>query len=116
MGFIHAVDLDRARSFYCETLGLEFVETTPFALVIRSGPMLVRITPTPDYSPVEGTVFGWIVEDIDATLRGLISDGVAPARFAGLEQDELGVWQSPATARVAWFTDPDGNLLSITQF
>ena len=116
MGFIHAADLDRARDFYCGVLGLEFVEMTPFAVVVRSGPILVRITPSPDHSPVEGTVLGWTVDDIDATMRQLIDDGVTPSRFDALEQDERGVWQSPSTARIAWFADPDGNLLSITQF
>jgi hypothetical protein len=65
--------------------------------------------------PLQGTVLGWTVHDIDQAMRDLASRGVVPQRYEGLQQDELGVWQSPTSAQVAWFTDPDGNTLSITQ-
>jgi catechol 2,3-dioxygenase-like lactoylglutathione lyase family enzyme len=115
VGFIHTRDLDRARSFYATVLDLDIVEETPFALVVRTGPIELRVTPVPAHEPLTGTVFGWTVDDIEHTMRSLLARDVVGARYPGLEQDPLGIWQSPGPARVAWFDDPDGNTLSVTQ-
>ena len=116
IGFVHTTDTTRARSFYVDVLGLEFVEETPFALVLKAGPIMIRVTPVEGHVPLVHTVLGWSVPDIALVMRSLIGRGVEPRRFHGLDQDETGVWCSPGGAQVAWFADPDGNTLSLTQF
>ena len=115
VGFVHVTSVDRAREFYVDRLGLAVVDESPFALVVRTGPILLRLTPVDGHRPVDGTVFGWNVPDIEATMDQLRTSGIEPSRFSGLDQDDLGIWQSPTSARVAWFADPDGNTLSVTQ-
>ena len=116
VAFIHTTDIERARGFYCGLLELPVVEESPFALVVQAGPIHVRITPVPTHTPLQGTVFGWIVPDIVTTIGELAARGIPSLRFAGMQQDEAGIWQPPgSTGRVAWFADPDGNTLSVTQ-
>jgi catechol 2,3-dioxygenase-like lactoylglutathione lyase family enzyme len=114
VAFVPVADAGRARAFYVDVLGLTVVEDTPFALVCDANGTTVRITPVSDLSPQPFTVLGWAVDDIAATGRALVDAGVALLRFDGMEQDELGVWTTPG-GRVAWFNDPDGNVLSISQ-
>lgn len=116
IGFVHTSDIARARDFYVGRLGLEFVEESPFALVVRSGPTMIRITPVDDHRPSPHTVLGWSVTDLSAVLTQLSAAGVEPMRYPGLTQDDHGVWQAPGGDRVAWFSDPDDNTLSLTQF
>jgi catechol 2,3-dioxygenase-like lactoylglutathione lyase family enzyme len=116
IGFIHTTDVGRARKFYVDVLGLELVEDSPFALVLRSGPTMIRVTPVPSHDVSPHTVLGWDVPDIASVMRGLVERGVAPLRYDGLDQDDLGIWRSPSGAQVAWFADPDSNTLSLTQF
>ncbi len=73
------------------------------------------MTPVGEIRTAPYTVLGWAVADIEATVRALGSTGVSVERFAGMDQDDIGVWAAPGGARVAWFTDPDGNVLSLTQ-
>ncbi len=116
MGFVGVSDLDAAQKFYGGTLGLELTDERPFALVARIGDAMVRITAvgTPVVAPY--TVLGWGVEDLAATIDELAGRGVAFARFDGLEQDGHGVWTAPGGAKIAWFRDPDGNTVSLTEF
>ena len=116
IGFVHTTDVARARLFYVGVLGLELVEESPFALVLRSGPTMIRVTPVESHTASPHTVLGWSVHDLAAVIDGLTSRGVQPLRYDGLDQDERGIWQAPGGARVAWFSDPDGNTLSLTQF
>lgn len=116
IAFVHTTDVARARDFYVDVLGLEFVEDSPFALVVRSRGTMIRVTPVESHTPSPATVLGWSVPDARSTLIELASRGVAPLRFDALDQDEHGIWLSPNGAKVAWFSDPDGNTLSITQF
>ena len=116
IAFVHTTDVDRARPFYVGVLGLTVVEESPFALVLRSGHTMVRVTPVPTHEPAGSTVLGWQVPDVHATLAALSAHRVVSLRFDGLTQDEAGVWQAPGGAQVAWFHDPDGNTLSLTQF
>ena len=116
IGFVATADPARARRFYEEILGLRLVEETPFATVFDANGIMVRVTPVPDHAPLPHTVLGWRVPDVAATAAALAGKGVAFERFAGLEQDAHGVWTSPDGNKVAWFKDPDGNLLSLTQF
>jgi len=106
----------QALTFYRDTLGLRLVEETPFAFVFDANGTMLRLTPVQEVAIAPYTVLGWDVRDIDATADTLKKAGVKFSRYPGLEQDELGIWKSPSGARVAWFKDPDGNTLSLTQF
>ncbi len=117
MAFVGTRDPDRARSFYRDTLGLRLIgEELPFALVFDIQGTMLRVSIVHDLTPAKYTVLGWQVPDIVATAKDLQQAGVKCERFPGMPQDELGIWKSPSGAKVAWFKDPDGNTLSITQF
>jgi len=108
---------DRVRSttFYRDVLGLELVREDRFAAVFRLGSCALRISAVPDFTPHEHTILGFIVPDVPAVVRTLRDAGVVFDFYSALQQDELGVWTSPDGAlRVAWFKDPDGNVLSVT--
>ncbi len=116
VAFAAATDLRRARLFYEQTLGLPVVEHTDFACVLNANGTMLRITAVPEVSRAGYTVLGWRVTDIVAAVRGLIAKGVVFLRYDSLDQDEDGIWTTPGGEKVAWFTDPDGNILSLTQF
>jgi catechol 2,3-dioxygenase-like lactoylglutathione lyase family enzyme len=116
VAFVGVTDMARGRAFYEGTLGLELVEESPFACEFRTGSTSLRVTLVEEAAAAVYTVLGWAVADIAATIAELEAQGVELDRFDGMEQDELGAWTAPGGARVAWFTDPDGNRLSITQF
>jgi catechol 2,3-dioxygenase-like lactoylglutathione lyase family enzyme len=106
----------KALTFYRDTLGLTLVEESPFAFVFDANGTMLRLTPVQKVAVGQYTVLGWEVNDIKATVKKLTGAGVKFNRYPGMEQDELGIWQSPSRARIAWFKDPDGNTLSVTQF
>jgi len=116
IAFAAATDLDRARQFYEQTLGLPVVELSDFACVLDAHGTMLRITAVPLVSPAEYTVLGWRVGDIAAVVAALAGRGVVFLRYDSMDQDALGVWTTPVGDRVAWFADPDGNVLSLTQF
>jgi catechol 2,3-dioxygenase-like lactoylglutathione lyase family enzyme len=117
IGFVTIVDVSRAREFYRDTLGLRLVsEDPPFALVFEANGIMVRLGMAKELPPTHGTVLGWKVPEITATVKDLEQAGVHFERFEGLDQNELGIWNSPYGAKVAWFKDPDGNILSVTEF
>ena len=117
VAFVGVCDPDRAKRFYRDTLGLRLVsEELPFALVFDVQGTMLRVTVVPEVKPAKFTVLGWKVPDIQAAVSSLEEEGVEFQRYAGLQQDGLGIWTSPRGARVAWFHDPDGNILSVTQF
>ena len=116
IGFIPVRDLATARAFYEGTLGLRVVADTEFALVLDAGGTTLMVTPVPGLAARSFTIAGWNVPDIDAVVRDLAGRGVEFTRYASMAQDELGVWTTPGGDRVAWFTDPDGNTLSLTTF
>ena len=116
VAFVGVCDPDRAKRFYRDTLGLRLVsEELPFALVFDVQGTMLRVTVVPEVKPAKFTVLGWKVPDIQAAVSSLDKQGVEFQRYAGLQQDGLGIWTSPNGARVAWFHDPDGNILSVTQ-
>ena len=116
IAFVNIVDADRAKHFYRDVLGLRLAEEAlPFALVFDAHGTMLRLSITQKHSPLPGTVLGWHVPDITAVVRDLKSAGVQLERFEGMNQDELGIWSSPSGAKVAWFKDPDGNMLSVSQ-
>ncbi len=117
IGLVAIVDVERAKEFYRDTLGLRLVsEEPPFALVFDANGIMLRLVMAKQLPPAHGTVLGWSVPDIAATVKDLNQAGVAFERFDGMKQDELGVWASPSGAEIAWFKDPDGNTLSVTEF
>jgi catechol 2,3-dioxygenase-like lactoylglutathione lyase family enzyme len=116
ISFVATRNASAARSFYEGTLGLRLVADEPFALVFNVNGRMLRIAKTDVLTPAAHTVLGWEVEKIEAKVNDLRARGVAFLRFEGMTQDALGIWTSPSGARVAWFKDPDGNNLSLTQF
>ena len=116
IGFIPVRDIFEARGFYERVLGLRVAEDTPFALVLDANGTMLRVTPVPDLAVQSFTIAGWRVDDIVATVRGLEAKGVRFTRYDGMGQDEAGIWTAPSGDKVAWFTDPDGNTLSLTEF
>jgi uncharacterized glyoxalase superfamily protein PhnB len=115
MGFVATADGERAKAFYGEVLGLPVVSDDDFATVFMAAGTLVRVQKVPGHLPLPYTVLGWQVADLTSAVTGLAERGVRFERYAGMPQDELGVWTSPSGARVAWFKDPDGNVLSLTE-
>jgi catechol 2,3-dioxygenase-like lactoylglutathione lyase family enzyme len=116
IGFVAASDPERAKKFYRDTLGLPLVsEELPFALVFDAHGTMLRVAIAKEVVPARYTVLGWQVPDIVAAARTLSEAGVRFERYPGMEQDELGIWAAPGGAHVAWFKDPDGNTLSISQ-
>jgi catechol 2,3-dioxygenase-like lactoylglutathione lyase family enzyme len=115
VAFAPTVDVERAKAFYGGTLGLTLVHEDPSACVFDANGTTLRVTPVHELTPQGFTILGWEVRSIDDAVRELTDRGVAFLRVDGLPQNELGIWQTPGPARVAWFKDPDGNTLSITQ-
>jgi catechol 2,3-dioxygenase-like lactoylglutathione lyase family enzyme len=106
---------DAARAFYSDVLGLTLTGEDMFALIYAVGAGELRIAKAPAVAPSLYAVMGFIVEDIAAIVKGLTDKGVAFERYSFLVQDAAGVWTAPSGAQVAWFRDPDGNLLSLSQ-
>jgi catechol 2,3-dioxygenase-like lactoylglutathione lyase family enzyme len=118
IGFIPTKDADRTRAFYEDTLGITFVADDGFALVFRSGTNMIRIARAGDFTPAPYTILGWEVADIVAEVSALTAKGIAFARYPFLPPDQvdaLGIWTTPTGDKVAWFQDPDGNTLSVSQ-
>jgi catechol 2,3-dioxygenase-like lactoylglutathione lyase family enzyme len=116
MAFVATTDPERAKTFYAQTLGLRLVGDEPFALVFDCHGTLLRISKVQSLTPAPFTVLGWAVDDLRGHLGRLAARGVRCERFEGFPQDALGVFTFPDGTQVAWFKDPDGNLLSLTQF
>jgi catechol 2,3-dioxygenase-like lactoylglutathione lyase family enzyme len=116
MAFVATARPEEARRFYSEVLGLRLLADDDFALVYDLNGTPLRVQKVRDHAPAMHTVLGWVVPDIAAAVAALAGRGVAFQRYDVLEQDAAGVWKSPGGARVAWFKDPDGNTLSLTQF
>jgi catechol 2,3-dioxygenase-like lactoylglutathione lyase family enzyme len=115
VAFVASTDLDRSHTFYGGVLGLRRVEATPFANVYAARGGHLRVTAVPRLTPAEYTVLGWQVPAIDATLDALAARGVAFKHYRGIDQDDTGTWTAPGGSRIAWFQDPDGNVLSLQQ-
>ena len=114
--FLATMDGDVSKTFYAEVLGLELTEDSPFAVVFRLAGAELRISKVPAFTPFPWTVLDWQVSDIRQAMSTLKDKGVSFERFDGMEQDEEGVWAVPGGgARIAWFKDPDGNVLSVSQ-
>jgi predicted enzyme related to lactoylglutathione lyase len=115
VAFVASTDILRAKTFYERVLGLRLRQEDDFAAVFDLNGMTLRVSRVEQLSPAPFTVLGWAVNDAPAVVRQLGEKGVAFERVDGLPQDQLGIWRTPDGSQVAWFKDPDGNLLSVTQ-
>jgi catechol 2,3-dioxygenase-like lactoylglutathione lyase family enzyme len=115
VAFVATTQPERSRAFYRGVLGLRLVSEDAFAIVFDANGTMLRVSKAPEFEPLPFTVLGWGVTDLGAVVAELGRRGVSFERFAGMPQDENGIWAAPGGARVAWFKDPDGNLLSVAQ-
>jgi len=116
IAFAAVADLDRARAFYQGVLGLRLVEQNEFACVFDANGTMLRVTAVPEVARPGYTVLGWRVDNLRTLMSELRLNGVVFARYEAIEQDDDAIWKTPCGDMVAWFTDPDGNTLSLTQF
>jgi catechol 2,3-dioxygenase-like lactoylglutathione lyase family enzyme len=116
IAFVSTTDLARARTFYEDVLGLPIVDENLYVIVFNAHGTTLRVTAVAEVAHPGYTVLGWRVDDISETVTRLDSLGIMAARYEGMEQDAQGVWTTPNGDRIAWFSDPDGNVLSLTQF
>lgn len=116
VAFVPTTDSAKARAFYEGVLGLRFVKDDGFAMVLDANGIMVRVAKVPPpLTPAQFTILGWQVSDIAKIAAGLQAKGVQFERFGFFEQDALGIWTAPTGDKVAWFKDPDGNILSVSQ-
>ena len=117
VAFIPTTKPKDARAFYEKTLGLRFESADDFAIVFRAGTegIMLRVTIVPELTPQEFTIFGWQVDDIAKTVTELAAKGIEFTRYGFMKQDKLGIWSAPGGTKVAWFQDPAGDTLSLSQ-
>ena len=118
IAFAPTTDPTKALTFYQDVLGLRLIaDEKPFALVFDANGTMLRVTTVQEHHPDPFTVLGWRVENIRERVERLRAAGVDFLRFAGMnDNDPHGIWTAPSGARIAWFKDPDGNVLSLTEF
>ena len=115
IGFLFTNDYEAAREFYEGKLGCEFVSQDQFALALRLGGHMIRIVKMPNFEAARATVLGWEVGDIEAVTGWLKGRGVKLEEYPFIQDQERGIWTTPDGSKVAWFKDPDGNVLSVSQ-
>ena len=113
--FLATKNPEIAKEFYQDILGLKLIEDTPHALVFDANGTTLRIQKVREHTPAKHTSVGWEVNNIRANIEALLKKDVCFERYEGLQQDELGIWRTLDGAQIAWFKDPDGNILSLTQ-
>ena len=113
--FVPTIKPDKAKSFYTDILGLKLLSEDNYALEFEANKILLRVIIVQELKPQVFTVLGWNVDDISFTIKLLNEKGVVCEKYDFLEQDNLGIWTSPGGSKVAWFKDPDGNVLSLTE-
>jgi len=113
--FVPTVMPGKAKSFYSEILGLKLLSEDNYALEFEANGILLRVIIVPELKPQAFTVLGWNVDDISSIIKSLNKKGVVCGKYDFLTQDSLGIWVSPGGSKVAWFKDPDGNILSLTE-
>lgn len=115
VAFVPMTDSEQTRAFYEGVLGLRFVKDDGFALVFDANGIMVRAAKMKDVTPAQFTVLGWQVNNIEEIVRALEKKGVHCEIFGFFKQDELGIWTAPTGDKVAWFKDPDRNILSVSE-
>jgi catechol 2,3-dioxygenase-like lactoylglutathione lyase family enzyme len=114
VGFLFTKDYDKANAFFVGKLGFTFLSFDQFALAMRCGENMVRVSRLADFTLAQGTVLGWEVADIQAAVAWLKQRGITPEKYPFMQgPDEF--WTAPSGDKVAWFKDPDGNILSVSQ-
>lgn len=113
VGFLFTSDYDRAKAFFVDQLGFEFVSQDQFALAMRCGANMVRVVKVPNFTPAQATVLGWETSEIEGAAAWLKEHGVAPEKYPWMGGSEI--WTAPSGDRILWFKDRDGNVLSISQ-
>ena len=116
MAFVYTCNRERARAFYRDTLGLTLLSEDPFAMAFNVHGIMLRVASVKALTAAPYTVLGWKIADIAAGIKDLQIAGVQFEKYEGMGQDEQGIWTAPGGAKIAWFKDPDGNILSLTQF
>lgn len=115
IGFIPVRDAEAARRFYEGVLGMRYVDQDPFAIVMEANGIMIRLVRmSAEFRPVPYTICGWEVSDIEAAAAELVTGGAELEHYPFVE-DKSGIWTAPGGSRIAWFKDPDGNTLSISQ-
>lgn len=115
IGFVPTTDSKRARDFYEGKLGFQFVSDDQFALVMRAGDNMIRVAKAGKFKPAPFTVLGWEVTKIEDEVGALVARGVVFEKYPFVEDQETGIWIAPGGDKVAWFKDPDGNVLSLSE-
>ncbi len=115
MAFCATAKPEEAKRFYQSVLGLPLVEDSPFAIVFDCNGVELRVQKVPHVAPGTHTTLGWSVTSIESQIRELAAAGVVFEKFPGLQQDQHGIWVAPNGAKIAWFRDPDGNILSLAE-
>jgi catechol 2,3-dioxygenase-like lactoylglutathione lyase family enzyme len=116
VAFAPTRDADKARAFYEGVLGLRFVNDDGFAMVMDANGIMIRVARVgKEFTPAQFTILGWQVSGIENMVRALQKKGVHFEVFGFFKQDDLGIWTAPTGDKVAWFKDPDGNTLSVSQ-
>jgi catechol 2,3-dioxygenase-like lactoylglutathione lyase family enzyme len=115
IGFVPTKDSKRSREFYEGKLGFQFVSDDQFALVMQAGDSMIRIAKAGNFTPAQYTVMGWEVTEIEAMVKWLNGRGVMFEKYPFVQDRDLGIWKTPNGDKVAWFKDPDGNVLSLSQ-
>jgi catechol 2,3-dioxygenase-like lactoylglutathione lyase family enzyme len=116
VAFIPVRDLAAARHFYGDVLGLPVLEESPFDVAVDAMGTMLRLTKVEDLRVQPFTIAGWQVPDMRVAIDSLAGAGITFNRYDGMDQDDHGVWTTPGGDEVAWFTDPDGNTLSLARF
>lgn len=113
--FVPTTQPAKAKQFYGDILGLKFLSEDNYALEFDANGTLLRVAIVPQLKPQMFTILGWDVDDIASEIKALNEKGIACEKYDFLEQDNSGIWTSPSGAKVAWFKDFDGNILSLTE-
>jgi catechol 2,3-dioxygenase-like lactoylglutathione lyase family enzyme len=114
VAFVAVIDYAQSRAFYGDTLGLKFISQDNFALVMEGNGTRIRMAKVPNHQPAPFTVLGWAVSHIEKMVEDLQSRGVQFERFGFMQKDGPPIWTAPGGDKVAWFKDPDGNILSLS--
>jgi catechol 2,3-dioxygenase-like lactoylglutathione lyase family enzyme len=115
VAFVPSSHLGRSHAFYSGVLGLERIEATPQANVYDANGSPLRVTLVPDHKPSPFTVLGWYVADVRSAMAELRERGLQFKTYDGFNQDADGIWTAPDGRKVAWFEDPEGNIISLSE-
>ena len=113
--FIPTVNPEKAKTFYKDVLGLKLISEDKYGMQFEANGTSLRVNTVQEFKPHPFTVLGWNVDDIATSITTFNKNRIFFEKYPFLEQDELGIWTAPGGTRVAWFKDPDGNILSLSE-